>query len=83
MKYLLFDYSLFLNSFRFLKNFKKNREELANRLYAFYNEIVFDNKVLSACQFPLTEVHTHEVGTCILFCLCLFVASQGFESSME
>uniref|UniRef100_A0A5K3FQT3 SprT-like domain-containing protein n=1 Tax=Mesocestoides corti TaxID=53468 RepID=A0A5K3FQT3_MESCO len=30
---------------RLLKNFKKNREELANRLLAYFNEVVFDKKL--------------------------------------
>nr|CDS32452.1 Acidic repeat containing protein [Hymenolepis microstoma] len=50
---------------RFVKNFKKNREELANRLYSFYNEIVFDNKLPKDLKVQWNERLLKTAGQCI------------------
>ncbi|VUZ40756.1 unnamed protein product [Hymenolepis diminuta] len=50
---------------RFVKNFKKNREELANRLYAFYNDIVFDNRLPKDLKVQWNERLLKTAGQCI------------------
>ncbi|VDD76678.1 unnamed protein product [Mesocestoides corti] len=48
-----------------MKNFKKNREELANRLLAYFNEVVFDKKLPEELEVRWNERLLKTAGQCV------------------
>ncbi|KAL5109685.1 Lipoyl synthase mitochondrial [Taenia crassiceps] len=50
---------------RFVKNFKKNREELANRLLAHFNEVIFENQLPGELRVIWNERLLKTAGQCV------------------
>ncbi|KAL5961210.1 Acidic repeat-containing protein, partial [Taenia solium] len=50
---------------RFVKNFKKNREELANRLLAHFNEVIFENQLPGELRVVWNQRLLKTAGQCV------------------
>ncbi|EUB54573.1 hypothetical protein EGR_10573 [Echinococcus granulosus] len=50
---------------RFVNNFKKNREELANRLLTYFNEVIFENQLPGELRVVWNERLLKTAGQCV------------------